>query len=142
MVIDPVSDRSIFLTIKIGNAQLDRVESYMKEKLISFIPLSYDTIDSYANKNWPGAQSKYIDSKYDWVLYLDCDAGLTGEWDNDEITSNINNWELLGYDMVATRTNAIVGQELKKHNPFINLSGAEVMLLPSYTGDVVAGLGA
>ncbi len=33
------------------------------------------------------------------------------------------------------------GQELKKRNPFINLSGAEVMLLPSYTGDVIASLG-
>jgi hypothetical protein len=33
------------------------------------------------------------------------------------------------------------GQELKKRNPFINLSSAEVMLLPSYSGDVVASLG-
>jgi hypothetical protein len=33
------------------------------------------------------------------------------------------------------------GKELKKRNPFINLSGAEVMLLPSYSGDVVASLG-
>lgn len=33
------------------------------------------------------------------------------------------------------------GQELKKRNPFINLSGAEVTLLPCYTGDVVASLG-
>ena len=58
---------------------------------------------------------KNIDPKYDWVLYLDCDAGLTGDWNNDEITSTITNWELLGYDMMGTRTNAIVGQELKKH---------------------------
>jgi hypothetical protein len=33
------------------------------------------------------------------------------------------------------------GQELKKRNPFINLTGAEVTLLPCYTGDVVASLG-
>lgn len=33
------------------------------------------------------------------------------------------------------------GQQLKKHNPFINLAGAEVTLLPCYTGDVVASLG-
>jgi hypothetical protein len=33
------------------------------------------------------------------------------------------------------------GQELKKRNPFINLSGAEVMLLPCYSGDVVTCLG-
>ena len=43
----------------------------------------------------------------------------------------------------AYRANAKLawfGQELKKRNPFINLSGAEVMLLPSYSGDVVACL--
>jgi hypothetical protein len=33
------------------------------------------------------------------------------------------------------------GRELKKRNPFVNLAGAEVTLLPSYTGDVVACLG-
>jgi hypothetical protein len=33
------------------------------------------------------------------------------------------------------------GQELKKRSPFINLAGAEVTLLPCYTGDVVASLG-
>jgi hypothetical protein len=44
----------------------------------------------------------------------------------------------------AYRANAKLawfGQELKKRNPFINLSGAEVMLLPSYSGDVVTCLG-
>ena len=44
----------------------------------------------------------------------------------------------------AYRANAKLawfGQELKKRNPFINLSGADVMLLPSYSGDVVACLG-
>ena len=44
----------------------------------------------------------------------------------------------------AYRANAKLswfGQELKKRNPFINLSNAEVTLLPSYTGDVVAALG-
>jgi len=33
------------------------------------------------------------------------------------------------------------GQQLKKHNPFINLADAEVTLLPCYTGDVIASLG-
>jgi hypothetical protein len=44
----------------------------------------------------------------------------------------------------AYRANAKLawfGQELKMRNPFINLSGAEVMLLPSYSGEVVACLG-
>jgi len=33
------------------------------------------------------------------------------------------------------------GQPLKKRNPFINLAGAKITLLPSYTGDVIACLG-
>lgn len=44
----------------------------------------------------------------------------------------------------AYRANAKLawfGQQLKKRNPFINLAGAEVTLLPCYTGDVVASLG-
>ena len=44
----------------------------------------------------------------------------------------------------AYRANAKLawfGHELKKRNPFINLSGADVMLLPCYSGDVVACLG-
>lgn len=44
----------------------------------------------------------------------------------------------------AYRANAKLawfGQELKKRNPFINLANAEVTLLPSYSGDVVACLG-
>jgi hypothetical protein len=44
----------------------------------------------------------------------------------------------------ASRANAKLvwfGQELKKRNPFINLSDAQVVLLPSYSGDVVACLG-
>ena len=44
----------------------------------------------------------------------------------------------------AYRANAKLawfGKELNKRNPFINLAGAEVTLLPCYTGDVVACLG-
>ena len=44
----------------------------------------------------------------------------------------------------AYRANAKLawfGQELKKRNPFVNLAGAEVTLLPCYSGDVVACLG-
>jgi hypothetical protein len=44
----------------------------------------------------------------------------------------------------AYRANAKLawfGQELKKHNPFININDAQVVLLPSYSGDVVASLG-
>lgn len=58
---------------------------------------------------------KDIDNKYDWVLYLDCDAGFTGEWDTVELQKFIEEWESSGFDMLATRTNAILINELKDH---------------------------
>jgi hypothetical protein len=58
---------------------------------------------------------KDIDHKYDWVLYVDCDAGLTGEWNLDEINLNIQQWEDQGYDALGTRTNAVLINELKDH---------------------------
>lgn len=58
---------------------------------------------------------KNIDSKYDWVLYLDCDAGLTGDWDINEIENKIHSWESMGYDILGTRTNAVLYDELIEH---------------------------
>jgi hypothetical protein len=47
-----------------------------------------------------------IDKKYDWVLYLDCDAGLVDTIDIEKLESQIDQWESSGYDMLALRTNA------------------------------------
>jgi hypothetical protein len=58
---------------------------------------------------------KNIDSKYDWVLYLDCDAGLTGPWNIGDVENKIRSWEGLGYDILGTRTNAILHSELEQH---------------------------
>lgn len=58
---------------------------------------------------------KNIDSKYDWVLYLDCDAGLTGPWVKDSIENQLDEWYSKGNDMVATRTDAILINELRDH---------------------------
>ncbi len=44
----------------------------------------------------------------------------------------------------AYRANAKLawfGRTLKKHSPFINLDGADITILPCYSGDVVSGLG-
>lgn len=44
----------------------------------------------------------------------------------------------------AYRANAKLawfGRTLKKHSPFVNLDGADITILPCYSGDVVAGLG-
>jgi hypothetical protein len=47
-----------------------------------------------------------IDKKYDWVLYLDCDAGFTTKIDIDVLEKQMDDWESQGYDMLALRTNA------------------------------------
>jgi hypothetical protein len=47
-----------------------------------------------------------IDKKYDWVLYLDCDAGFTDKIDVEDLEAHIDMWEARGHDMVALRTNA------------------------------------
>jgi hypothetical protein len=44
---------------------------------------------------------KNIDKKYDWVLYLDCDAGFTETINTEVIDNKINEWELQGFDMLA-----------------------------------------
>lgn len=44
-------------------------------------------------------------------------------------------------DYRANAKLAWFGQQLKKRNPLINLAGAKITLLPSYTGDVIACLG-
>lgn len=47
-----------------------------------------------------------IDSAYDWVLYLDCDAGFTEQINPIDIENYLNSCEFEGYDMCALRTDA------------------------------------
>lgn len=49
---------------------------------------------------------KNINPDYDYVLYLDCDAGFTENVNIDDVENKINFWEKDGYDMVALRTDA------------------------------------
>ena len=49
---------------------------------------------------------KDVDSSYDYVLYMDCDAGFTEDVNVEDVERMINHWESLGYDMVALRTDA------------------------------------
>jgi len=51
-----------------------------------------------------------IDSKYDWVLYLDCDAGFMSDVNIPEIEQYLT--DNIEYDMFAVRTNAtLIGEE-------------------------------
>lgn len=69
---------------------------------------------------------KNIDSKYDWVLYLDCDAGLTSEWNVNDIENQINEWENSGFDILGTRTNAILFNELLDHERVLKEHNDEI----------------
>jgi hypothetical protein len=58
---------------------------------------------------------KDIDLKYDWVLYLDCDAGISDTWDINEVKNMLNTNISSGIDMLGTRTNCILHTELQDH---------------------------
>jgi len=49
---------------------------------------------------------KNIDKKYDWVLYLDCDAGFTEKVDDNAVENYISQLDSMGFDMSALRTDA------------------------------------
>lgn len=57
---------------------------------------------------------KDINSMYDWVLYLDCDAGFIEQINSDDIENYLNSCELDGYDMCALRTDATYIQSEKE----------------------------
>jgi len=49
---------------------------------------------------------KDINADYEWVLYLDCDAGFTTQINVDEVINYLNNLDSQGFDMSALRTDA------------------------------------
>ena len=69
---------------------------------------------------------KNIDSKYNWVLYLDCDAGLTGPWNVSDVENKVREWENSGYDILGTRTNAILHSELAQHEKVLKEHNDEI----------------
>jgi glycosyltransferase involved in cell wall biosynthesis len=58
---------------------------------------------------------KNIDKKYDWVLYLDCDAGFIEPLNVDVLESKMDYWESMGYDMIALRTDATYDHAEKEY---------------------------
>ena len=58
---------------------------------------------------------KDIDLKYDWVMYLDCDAGIGDTWNLDEVKNMLDSNLSSGIDMLGTRTNCILHIELQDH---------------------------
>jgi lipopolysaccharide biosynthesis glycosyltransferase len=70
---------------------------------------------------------KDIDKNYEWLLYLDCDAGFTTDVDYTQIDNFIDVNEKLGFDMLGLRTDATYEWaenqfiESKKNNTYYNL---------------------
>lgn len=63
---------------------------------------------------------KDINSEYDYVLYLDCDAGFIDIVDTEQIDKHIELWESNGHDMVALRTNYPYTQVEKEYADVVN----------------------
>lgn len=64
---------------------------------------------------------KDIDLKYDWVLYLDCDAGIGDTWNIDEVNNMLETNLSNGIDMLGTRTECVLYGELVQHEHTLQL---------------------
>jgi len=65
---------------------------------------------------------KDIEPNYDWVLYLDCDAGFIDQIDTNDVERMIDYWENLDYDMLALRTNATYDEALSEFQNTIDFN--------------------
>ena len=65
---------------------------------------------------------KDIDKKYDYVLYMDCDAGFTDTVNVEDVERMITHWESLGHDMVALRTDATYDWAETEYNNTVDFS--------------------
>lgn len=61
-----------------------------------------------------------IDKKYDWLLYLDCDAGFTKAIDLEKVNEYLLRIDSEGIDMVANRTNCTFESCLEEFNKSTN----------------------
>lgn len=84
------------------------------------VSIYYDPLDTHSVKLKAFNQLlkffaiKDIDEKYDYVLYLDCDAGFINTVNPEVVDNYISEFEKQGYDMCATRTNATYKEELER----------------------------
>jgi hypothetical protein len=58
---------------------------------------------------------KDVPAKYDWLWYMDCDAGLCEAIDPTRIDALVEMWESQGFDIIGTRANAVLKNELLDH---------------------------
>lgn len=58
---------------------------------------------------------KDIPKEYEWVMYLDCDAGFTTQINVQEITNYLDHLETQGFDMSALRTSTTYDTAKKEY---------------------------
>lgn len=56
-----------------------------------------------------------VPAKYDWLWYMDCDAGICETVNTDKIDALADAWVSAGFDIIGTRTNAVLSGELLDH---------------------------
>lgn len=94
----------------------EKIEKYGSRVKINFDPLDKHKVEIKAfNQLLKFFAIKDIDPKYDYVLYLDCDAGLTDEIDVNQINNQLITWDNDGFDMFAVRTDATYNEEEDKY---------------------------
>jgi hypothetical protein len=95
--------------VMISTNELSYFEDYKSNNrvLINYCTLGEHKTNVFAfNQLLKFYAIKDIDRKYDWVLYLDCDAGFTERVDEQAIENYLSQLDSLGYDMSALRTDA------------------------------------
>lgn len=93
----------------------EKVDKYGERIIINYDPLDNHKIAVKSfNQLLKFFAIKNIDSKYDYVLYLDCDAGLIENNIPEQINRHLNEWESLGFDAFACRTDCTFNEELDR----------------------------
>jgi hypothetical protein len=94
----------------------EKKEIYGSRVIINFDSLDKHKVEVKAfNQLLKFFAIQYINPNYDYVLYLDCDAGLTDNLDINQINNQLLVWDNEGYDMFAVRTNATYIEEEEKY---------------------------
>ena len=69
---------------------------------------------------------KDINEEYEWVLYMDCDAGFTTQINVDDVINYLNTLDSKNFDMSALRTDATYDMEAFEIGVSAKLSGYNV----------------
>ena len=95
--------------VRITTNSFDSFSDVNNDERISIVENNLETHKTHVgafNQLLKFSSLKNVDKKYDWVLYLDCDAGFVETLNVESLESMMDHWESMGHDMVALRANA------------------------------------